>query len=49
MGRHRGAKKKDVYKGRKPSVPLDKVRKLRGEDKGPAKIAMALGISRMSV
>jgi DNA invertase Pin-like site-specific DNA recombinase len=42
------AKKKGVYKGRKPSVPVETVRKLHGEGKGPAKIATALGVSRMS-
>jgi DNA invertase Pin-like site-specific DNA recombinase len=43
------AKKKGVYKGRKPSVPVEEVRKLHGKGKGPAEIAAALGISRMSV
>ena len=43
------AKKKGVYKGRKPTVPADEVRRLRGEGKGPAEIAEALGVSRMSV
>ena len=37
------AKKKGVYKGRKPSVPVEEVRKL------PAEIAAALGVPRMSV
>jgi DNA invertase Pin-like site-specific DNA recombinase len=41
--------KGDVYKGRKPSVPVDEVRRLRGEGKGPTEIAEALGVSRMSV
>jgi DNA invertase Pin-like site-specific DNA recombinase len=43
------AKKKGVYKGRKPSVPVDAVRKMRGEGRGPAEIAAVLGVSRMSV
>jgi DNA invertase Pin-like site-specific DNA recombinase len=43
------AKKKGIYKGRKPSVPVEEVRKLHGEGKGPAEIAAALGVSRMSV
>jgi len=43
------AKKKGVYKGRKPSVPVEAVRKMREDGKGPAEIAAALSISRMSV
>jgi DNA invertase Pin-like site-specific DNA recombinase len=43
------AKKRGVYRGRKPSVPVDEVRKMREDGKGPADIAAALGISRMSV
>jgi DNA invertase Pin-like site-specific DNA recombinase len=43
------AKKKGVYKGRKPSVPVETVRRMRGEGKGPAEIAAVLGVSRMSV
>src|SRR5258708_16453947 len=35
------AKKKGVYKGRKPSVPVDEVRKLHGKGKRPAEIATA--------
>jgi DNA invertase Pin-like site-specific DNA recombinase len=42
------AKSRGVYKGRKPSVPVEEVRRLRGEGKGPAEIAEALGVSRMS-
>jgi DNA invertase Pin-like site-specific DNA recombinase len=43
------AKKKGVYKGRKPSVPVEAVRRMHGEGKGQAEIAVALGVSRMSV
>ena len=43
------AKKKGVYRGRKPSVPVDQVRKMYREGNGPAEIAAALGVSRMSV
>jgi hypothetical protein len=43
------AKKKGVYKGRKPSEPIETVRRMHGEGKGPAEIAAALGVSRMSV
>jgi len=43
------AKKKGVYKGRKPTVPIEAVRKMHGDGKGPAEIAAALDISRMSV
>jgi DNA invertase Pin-like site-specific DNA recombinase len=43
------AKKKGVYKGRKPSVPVEAVRKMRQDGKGPAEIAAALGVSRMRV
>jgi DNA invertase Pin-like site-specific DNA recombinase len=38
-----------VYKGRKPSVPVEEVRRLHGEGKAPGAIAEALGVSRMSV
>jgi DNA invertase Pin-like site-specific DNA recombinase len=38
-----------VYKGRKPSVPVEKVRRLHREGKAPGAIAEALGVSRMSV
>jgi len=38
-----------AYKGRKPSVPLDRVREMRAEGHGASHIAKALGISRMSV
>jgi DNA invertase Pin-like site-specific DNA recombinase len=43
------AKTKGVYKGRKPSVPVAKVKAMREEGHGPSAIAKALGISRMSV
>ena len=43
------AKKKGVYKGRKPSVSIEAVRKMCGDGKGSREIAAALDISRMSV
>jgi len=43
------AKKAGVYKGRTPSVPVEKVKALREEGHGPTAIAKALKISRMSV
>ena len=43
------AKAKGVYKGRKLSVPVEKVREMRASGHGPTAIAKALGISRMSV
>lgn len=43
------AKAKGVYKGRKPSVPVEKVREMRALGQGPTAIRTALGISRMSV
>ena len=43
------AKAKGVYRGRKPSVPAEKVRAMREAGHGPNEIATALGISRMSV
>jgi DNA invertase Pin-like site-specific DNA recombinase len=43
------AKAKGVYKGRKPTVPIEEVRRLHGEGKGPGAIAEALGVSRMSM
>jgi len=39
------AKKKGVYKGRKPSVPVEEVRRMRDEGKAPAEIAEALAVS----
>lgn len=43
------AKAKGVYKGRKPSVDVDKVRKLRESGMGATAIAKELGIGRASV
>ncbi|WP_114943214.1 recombinase family protein [Microvirga calopogonii] len=43
------ARKRGVYKGRKPSVPTEQVREMRAAGHGPSAIAKALGISRMSV
>src|SRR3712207_7934577 len=41
------AKAKGVYKGRRPSMPVEKVRAMRDEGHGPSAIAKALGTSRM--
>jgi DNA invertase Pin-like site-specific DNA recombinase len=43
------AKKKGAYKGRKPSVPVEEVRRMRDSGKAPAEIAEVLAVSRMSV
>ncbi len=43
------AKAKGVYKGRRPAVPVAKVKAMHAEGHGPSAIANALGISRMSV
>ena len=43
------AKEKGVYKGRKPSVDVEKVRELRDSGLGASKIAKELGIGRASV
>jgi DNA invertase Pin-like site-specific DNA recombinase len=44
------AKARGVYKGRKPSIDIVEVRRLRSEEKlGPAAIARRLGIGRASV
>ena len=43
------AKAKGIYKGRKPSIPVEKVREMRAAGQGPSTIAKALGLSRMSV
>ncbi len=43
------AKAEGVYKGRKPSVNVDRVRSLYAEGVGPSEIAKHLGIGRASV
>lgn len=43
------AKAAKVYKGRKPSVPVEEVRHLANEGVGPTDIAKRLGIGRASV
>lgn len=43
------AKAAGVYKGRKPSVPVDEVKRLKGDGMGAAQIAKQLGIARSSV
>jgi DNA invertase Pin-like site-specific DNA recombinase len=43
------AKERGVYKGRKRSVPVDKVRELRREGVSPSEIARTLKIGRASV
>ena len=43
------AKAKGVYKGRKPSVPVDKVREMKAQGMGASTIAKQLGIARSSV
>ncbi len=43
------AKAKGIYKGRKPSVPVEKVREMRANGHGATAIAKALGVRRMSV
>jgi len=43
------AKAAKVYTGRKPSVPVEKVRQLANEGVGPTDIAKRLGIGRASV
>ena len=43
------AKEKGVYKGRKPSVDVEKVKELRDSGLGASKIAKELGIGRASV
>ena len=43
------AKVKGIYRGRKPSVPVEKVRQMRAQGHGTMVIAKALGISRMRV
>lgn len=43
------AKEAGVYKGRKPSVPVDEVRRLQAEGVRPTEIARILKIGRGSV
>jgi len=43
------AKAKGVYKSRKASVPVQRVREMQSAGHGPTAIAKALGISQMSV
>lgn len=43
------AKQRGVYKGRKPSINPDAVRRLRGEGVGATEIAKRLGVGRASV
>ena len=43
------AKAKGIYRGRKPSIPVERVREMRDAGHGSTTIAKALGISRMSV
>lgn len=43
------AKAAGVYKGRKPSVDVDRVKAMRADGMGPSAIASALGIGRASV
>ena len=43
------AKKAGVYTGRKPSLDVAEIRRLKGEGVGPAEIAKRLGIGRASV
>jgi DNA invertase Pin-like site-specific DNA recombinase len=43
------AKAEGVYKGRKPSVPVEEVRRLKAEGLGASAIAAQLGVARSSV
>ena len=43
------AKERGVYKGRKPSVDVDKVKELKEEGLGASAIAKQMGIGRASV
>jgi DNA invertase Pin-like site-specific DNA recombinase len=43
------AKAAGVYKGRKPSVPVEEVKQMRAAGRSPTEIAEELEISRMSV
>lgn len=43
------AKKRGIYKGRKPSVSGAQVREMLDKGQKPSEVAEALGVSRMSV
>ena len=43
------AKAAGVYTGRKPSVPVEEVRRMKAEGVKPVEIARQLGIARASV
>lgn len=43
------AKAAGVYKGRKPSVPADEIKRLKADGVAPAEIARRLGVGRTSV
>lgn len=43
------AKAKGVYKGRKPTIPRDRIVEMHREGLGPSEISRTLGVSRMSV
>lgn len=43
------AKAEGVYKGRKPSINVEEVKRLKAEGVGPAEIARRMGIGRASV
>lgn len=43
------AKARGVYKGRKPSVDVDRVRALQAEGLGPTAIAIEMGVSRSTI
>ena len=43
------AKERGVYKGRKPSVDVEKVKELKAEGLGASAIAKQMGIGRVSV
>ena len=43
------AKERGVYKGRKPSVDVEKVKELKAEGLGASAIAKQMGIGRASV
>lgn len=43
------AKAKGVYRGRKPSVPVDDIKRMKSEGASPSAIAKQLGVARSSV